>query len=1129
MMKEKTNKELLHELYKAKKQIVKLKKAKKTFEQLVDQSKIFFAYEKVPYFIIDDNATIVDANERFEELTGYDKNSIVDTKLSDLQIFSKKNNAVLQKRIKDFGTRKIITPIRFPIKKKNKKYINGELILFPLKIKKRRLILILLNDVTDEKMLQNRQNQREKYDKLRAIIWEIANGATSEKELILELLSKIGEALGITRASFIKFHYDLNKAVCDLQWCLKNIKPTLGITVPIVKNDTILKSSYMILTPDTIPEQLKQDFSIFFTKYSIATILAVRLGSNDSPEGLITVESNDPEFVWTDDEIILLLELVKIISVRVAQIRNSEKIQSKEEQYRLITENASDLIATIDLSGIFTYVSPSHKELGYDPADLYGKKCINYLHPDDKKVILEELNKAKKEDPAKIGINKKYDLRIISTDGKYHHLESISKLIIDKNERFSILMMSRDITARKMAEMELKQYHDQLEELVKERTSSLSDANIKMQKEITERKAIEDKLRNSEENFRQISENSLMGIVIIQDKDFKYVNNAFAKISGCKLTEIINWKRNDFIHIIYEHDRPKIVGKIFDKNNKNYHQVSSYRIMTPDNEIKWIEQYSNEITYENKDARLLTFIDITKRKQAEAKIREREENLSVTLDSIGDGVIVTDAKGRIIRMNPISEKLTGWKIEEVRDTELLNVFNIINKNTNKPITNPVDIVLKENRTVTLSSNTILISKDGTKRQIADSGAPIHDKNGTIIGVIIVFRDITEEYKLQQQLHQSEKMQTIGKLAGGIAHDFNNLIGGIMGFADLIKLSTNEDDDLGKYAESILDTSRRAASLTSQLLTFARRQEIERKEIDIHGIIEIVIGILSHTIDRRIKIIKKLNADPSFTMGDMSQLQNAILNIAINARDAMQSEGELIFSTTNISIDKRFCEKHSLNLSPGVYIELDISDTGIGIDKNTIKHIFDPFFTTKEVGKGTGLGLSTVYGTVNDHKGAINVNSEPGMGTIFKIFLPVAANMTKNNEITDENKILPGKGNIMVVDDEDIIRDVIKTMLKKLGYKAILCENGYEGLEQYKKNQNEIDLILLDMVMPRMNGREAYFEIKKINPNARIIICSGFNLGVSKIDVDTDKYLDYLQKPFNISDLSKKITNMLELP
>ena len=516
-------------------------------------------------------------------------------------------------------------------------------------------------------------------------------------------------------------------------------------------------------------------------------------------------------------------------------------------------------------------------------------------------------------------------------------------------------------------------------------------------------------------------------------------------------------------------------------------------------------------------------INRRKLQTAKAQLIESRRNLAITLDSIDEGVITTDISGSVTSMNPAAERLTGCSIQEAAGKPFDEVCVLYRSGADEPIPSPVTGVIQSGTVTYLDSFSLLLTQDQQKRHVADSCSPIRDEENRIQGAVVVLRDATEEFALQEKLRQSEKLRSVGELAGGIAHDFNNVLMGISGAAEILESETSEEGK--RFLNIIRDAARRAASLTSRLLIFSRKKQLVMAPVDTHALLNHTASLLSHTVDKKIIIQIKNEAPLSIITGDDSQLQNAVLNLGINASHAMPDGGSLDFSTRNVFLDQGYCEASPFDLTPGDFIEVEVRDTGVGIPPENLRKVFEPFFTTKEQGKGTGLGLSAVYGTIQSHSGAINLYSEPGKGTVFHIYLPLATGASP--ETHPEMEVCHRKACILVIDDEDMIRSTLQAMLESLGHQVLTASDGLEGLDSYRAKAASIDLVILDMIMPRMNGRETLEELRKINPELRILISSGFSRGDEVRVLQSKGRCDFIRKPYIRQELIAALNRLMD--
>ncbi|HPW50783.1 MAG TPA: PAS domain S-box protein [Spirochaetota bacterium] len=650
---------------------------------------------------------------------------------------------------------------------------------------------------------------------------------------------------------------------------------------------------------------------------------------------------------------------------------------------------------------------------------------------------------------------------------------------------------------------------------------------IMLTKLLLSRKRVEQELITKSEELEQYFSFALDLFCIADTKGhFLRVNNQWSQVLGYKIEELENKLFIDFVH---PDDIDSTLAVLSDlaEQKEVVNFVNRYR--AKNGSYRHIEWKSTP----RGSAIFAAARDITERIKSENEIREshrmlreNEENLRITLNSIGDAVITTDIDGRITRINPVAEKLTGWKSREAEGKQLSDVLKIINSLSGNEIANPAKEIISSGKIIEFTDSTLLIGRDGKEYRIADSGAPIKNEDGTITGAVLVFRDMTREYSIQEQLNHSRKMDAIGRLAGGIAHDFNNMLAGIIGGAELLQMRLSEITDDPKLTgdiDIIIKSATHASELSNRLLAFSRRQAAASVPADVHQAIIGAISLLQNTVDKRIVIQTEFNAESGIIMGDPTQIQNVFLNLGINASHAMPGGGILYFKTRCKNMSEDECESSPFELKPGSYIEITVTDTGCGINPEDITKIFDPFFTTKKQGSGTGLGLAAAYATIQQHNGAITVSSKLNEGTTFKIILPLSEETPENNSANET--IYTGHGTVLLADDEEVMRLVGKGLLEKFGYNVILAEDGSKAAEIYKKEKDNIDLVILDMIMPVMSGRDCFFEIKKINPDAKIIIASGFIQSHDLSELQENGLNAFIHKPFKSHELSKVAAEM----
>jgi len=511
-------------------------------------------------------------------------------------------------------------------------------------------------------------------------------------------------------------------------------------------------------------------------------------------------------------------------------------------------------------------------------------------------------------------------------------------------------------------------------------------------------------------------------------------------------------------------------------------------------------------------------------RQSLLALRAERDRAQQYLDVAGVLFLALDAEGRVVLANPKACQVLAWPQEELLGRDWFEAC--VPEKQRQTTRDVFHKLMAGNLASTEYNRNTVRTRDGQELLIEWHNTVIRDDRGRIIGTLSSGEDVTERARMQEQIQQSDKLRSIGQLAGGIAHDFNNQLAVLLGYADLLREQLADNKELRGYATTIGDVVRRSADLTKQLLAFARKGKYQSVPVNMHSIIAEVISLLGRSIDKRIKLRQHLDANPPMTEGDPTQLQNALLNIALNARDAMPEGGELQVATEVVDLDEAYCRTNPFDIRPGRFIQIAVTDTGMGMDAETQKHIFEPFFTTKEAGKGTGMGLAAVYGTVKLHGGAVNVYSEVGHGTTMRLYLPLLETAVETEERERASDVVRGHGHILIVDDEERVRDMAKSVLQHLGYQVTTCKDGAEGVGYYREAWKTVDLVILDMVMPELGGRDAYVAMRQINPSVRAILASGYSLNGEAQAIMDQGIQGFVQKPFRLSELSRTIAQVL---
>lgn len=516
--------------------------------------------------------------------------------------------------------------------------------------------------------------------------------------------------------------------------------------------------------------------------------------------------------------------------------------------------------------------------------------------------------------------------------------------------------------------------------------------------------------------------------------------------------------------------------------------------------------------------------DITERKRAEEMLRESEERYHKLVENIAFGITLIGSDYKIIIANAAMGKLFNKDAGAFAGKHCFREFRKCEEicahcpGTKAMLTGqPAEVETKG------------VRDDGTHFPVHIHAFPTFSPDAKITGFIEVVEDITERKLLQSQLFQAQKMESVGQLAGGIAHDFNNILTAIMGYASLLKMKMREDDPLRRNADQILLSSERAASLTNNLLAFSRKQIINPNPLNLNEIVTRVEKLLLILIGAGIELKIVLADEDLVVMADANQIEQVFMNLATNARDSMPDGGLLMIETERIEIDGEYIKIHGYG-EPGMYALISFADTGSGMDEKTKEKIFEPFFTTKETGKGTGLGLSIVYGIIKQHQGYINVYSEMGRGTTFKIYLPLSEKkVVEANPAAEPAVPIGGTETLLLAEDDTDVRKFTKYVLEEFGYTVIEAEDGKDAVGKFTENKDKVRLLLLDVIMPKKNGKEAYDEIRKAEPEIKALFMSGYTANAIHKKGILEKGLDFVLKPISPTKLLKKVREILDRP
>ncbi|MBZ5534625.1 MAG: PAS domain S-box protein [Acidobacteriia bacterium] len=637
------------------------------------------------------------------------------------------------------------------------------------------------------------------------------------------------------------------------------------------------------------------------------------------------------------------------------------------------------------------------------------------------------------------------------------------------------------------------------------------------QRDITAQKQAEEALRESEERYRRLVELSPEAIVVHCENRFVFLNSAAMRLFGAARPEdLIGMPILDRVHP--EH-RDVVAARIESLlESKEPVPLIEEKFLRLDGSIIDVEVAAIPFVYRNKPAAQVAIRDITARKRAE----ESERRLLRAVEQTDEVIFMTGLDGTITYVNPAFEKIYGFtSAEAIGKTPRIIKSGFLSQQYYEQFWKTL-LSGKSVRGEVTNRN-----KDGGLVTVETSVNPVVNPEGTMIGFISVQEDVTERKQLENQLRQAQKMEAVGRLAGGVAHDFNNLLTAIAGYSDLMLMRLPLGDSLRRNAEEIKKASDRAASLTQQLLAFSRKQVLQPKLLDLNTVVSDMDKMLRRLIGEDIELVTRRSHDLGKTKADPGQVAQVLMNLAVNARDAMPKGGKLIIETANADIDEAYASRNP-GMHAGSYVMLGVSDTGSGMDSETQKHLFEPFFTTKELGKGTGLGLSTVYGIVKQSGGYIWVHSGVDKGSAFKVYLPRQEEGGKASQMKAEQAtLLQGTETILLVEDEDGVRDLVRDILQMNGYTVLEAPAGEEALAHCKQYTGVIHLVLTDVVMPLMSGRELVEQVVPLKPGIKILYMSGYTDDTILHHGALGADMAFLQKPFTPETLARKVREVLD--
>jgi PAS domain S-box-containing protein len=782
-------------------------------------------------------------------------------------------------------------------------------------------------------------------------------------------------------------------------------------------------------------------------------------------------------------------QLMKAIDTLQEEIierqKTEEALRKSEERYSLAVDGANDGIWDRDISTGKVYYSPRWKSmLGYEDHEISnnGEEWRKRIHPDDYRFVINALEGYLE------GAFPSYEVeyRLQHKDGGYRWIHARGACLRDRQGRpFRIAGSHTDITSRKIAD------------------------ELNTQNEVL---------------FRTVLETLPVGVWILEkDGRIALSNEAARKIwAGVHYVGIDQYDRyRGWWHNTGKHIEKEewAAARAVNKGETSLGEIIDIECF--DGSRKTIVNSAVPLRNDKGEifAAVIVNEDITDLKRSEKSLVESEKKYRTLFEESKDTIFVSDTSGRLLDINQAGMELFGYTKEELLSTDMAKLYcnpedrkRLWEKLLGSGYVNDYEMEMKR--------------KDDEKIIVHFSGSLIRDDAGQISGFRGISRNVTERKRLEQQLLQAQKMESIGLLAGGVAHDFNNLLTAISGYGQILQDNIPMDAELLQDSiDQVMKASERAAELTRSLLAFSRKQVINPKPVHIDTLISNTSKLIQRIIGEDIEFSTAFSDKKLLIMADAGQIEQVLMNLATNARDAMPSGGSLSISTKQIVIKEGTEALYNLT-APGKYALISVTDSGTGINKKSMEKLFEPFYTTKEVGKGTGLGLSIVYGIIKQHEGSVLVCSAPDKGTTFNIYLPLVEGRVLREDSKMAEPHSAGIETLLVAEDEEIVKVYLQKILERAGYKVIIADNGEEAVAKFKE-YDDISLVLSDVVMPKKNGREILEEIKSIKPEMKVVFISGYTADIMHNKGILEKDVDFIKKPFLKADLLRKVREVLD--
>jgi len=1040
--------------------------------------------------LADEQGNYIAVNPAFCQMSGYERDELLQMTIRDLLVPDTKITLFPLVKSGLSGTKQT------ELVRKNSSRFIAEINAYPVQLGDRLMVLGITRDITAQIAAEKSRQENIRFLQMLEKIDQVIFRSAGIDEMLNAVLDEILEIFQCERAWLLypcdpqagQIRIPYEKTVSQYSG-IKSLGESLPVNpgIRVILEEALNSTQVLTINLNSL---LSIPDTTVIERFNVQSMMMLRLNPHFGEKWLLGLQQCSYDRIWSDHDQKLFREIAARISDSLGSLLLMKNLQQEEERFRTLAEKSPVAVA-VYINGKTVYVNKASWQAmgGKSPDDLLGKQFIQFVHPDSLELVqhrLIRLQKGEQPEPA--------EEKIFTLDGRVVEVLAYTAAIIF-DQQPALLSQFIDITERKRIDRARQESEEHLELALQGASLGLWDWNIKTGK-VT-------------------------------------FNRQYAEMLGYQLEELTPRERI-WETLVHPEDLPRVQEQLEDHlAGRSVSYESEYRMRTRQETWKWILDRGRILEWDEQGQPVRaagTHLDISARRNAEEALRDSEaanRRLATLVEQSSESIVVTDLEGRMVYVNPAFEKLTGFS-----KTEALGQNPNILKSGRQPEKLYHELWTTIRQDKTWSGRYINRRRDGSMFEEEAVIFPVKDEHGKTINYCKMARNVSLEVKLEEQLRQAQKMEAIGTLAGGVAHDFNNLLTVINGFAELALLKIEAYHPVARDIKAILNSGKSGEGLTRQLLAFSRKQIHKPENLNINEIVLSMETILQRLIGEDIRMESNLGENLPPILADKSQIEQIITNLVINARDALLAvtlpghDKKLKIETGAVFIDENFVRENA-GCQSGHHIQITVSDNGIGMEASVLDKIFEPFYSTKSKSKGTGLGLATVYGIVRQNKAGIFVKSEPETGTVFKIYWPAGRGKIRQAVADETTGNHTGSESVLVVEDDGEVRKFISEALEALGYIVRTASDGQSALSLIRQEKPAFDLLITDIIMPGLNGKELADQIKDLIPEIRIIFISGYTDNQIARNGSLQTGIHFIHKPFSINTIAREVRLTLD--